>query len=285
MGLWNLSRTPFHRMLSPEEGRSLIKAGYRKGIRFFDTAYSYGDAESILRGAMNDLHADDWHVISKVMPVPTLRKKAETTLRRIGRDHVDIMLLHWPAEEERLLPALKDIERLMDEGKALAAGVSNFPLPLLRKIIRDFPVSFHERPLSLIWTRDWEEEKDLELKTIAYAPLGMGLLSGKYRKKDDMEDERKSLPFLSSPSFPALIEAMERDPAIALSWVYGEKPWGIASGYARKEDLRILDRIIPLSGERRQELRKLADQVTAACHSDNIFSHDWRGHACTVEES
>ena len=49
MGLWNLSRTPFHRTLSSREGKDIIKEGYRRGIRYFDAAYSYGDAESLLR--------------------------------------------------------------------------------------------------------------------------------------------------------------------------------------------------------------------------------------------
>ena len=84
MGLWNLSRTPFHRTLSSREGKDIIKEGYRRGIRYFDAAYSYGDAESLLSAAMRETGKDDWRVISKVMPVPTARRKAEATLRRLG---------------------------------------------------------------------------------------------------------------------------------------------------------------------------------------------------------
>ena len=118
MGLWNLSRTPFHRTLSSREGKDIIKEGYRRGIRYFDAAYSYGDAESLLSAAMRETGKDDWRVISKVMPVPTARRKAEATLRRLGRDHVDILLLHWPSDDETLFPTLRTLEKLKEEGKA-----------------------------------------------------------------------------------------------------------------------------------------------------------------------
>ena len=282
MGLWNLSRTQFHSCLSAEKGKALIKEGYRKGIRLFDAAYSYGDAESILAGAMRDIRKDDWGIISKVMPLPSARRKAETTLKRIRRDYIDILLLHWPSEDESLFSSLHLLETLKAEGKALSIGVSNFPLPLLRQAISDFDITFHERPLSLIWTRDWPEEQKLGLKTLAYAPLGMGLLSGKYRSIDDIKDSRRKLSALSTPLFGELLRAIGYNAAIALSWVYAEKPFGVVSGYSCKEELGILDRITSLSENERTELRDLADAITSAESSDNIFSHNWRGNACTT---
>ncbi len=282
MGLWNLSSTPFHKALSPNEGKALIKQAYRKGIRYFDTAYSYGDAESMLAGAMRELGRDDFHVISKVMPVPSAERKAETILRRIGREYADVLLIHWPSCGESLFKALRTLEKLKENGKALAIGVSNFPLPLLESICSDFCITFHERPLSLIWTRDWKEEKKLGLNTLAYAPLGMGILSGRYRAGEDPGDARARLAAISSPSLEKLLEAIGHDPATALSWVYGEKPFGVISGYSRMEDLDILDRIGILSENKREELEALAAEITAAEPSDNIFSHNWRSDACTT---
>ena len=283
IGLWNLSRTPYHRMLSAREGKDVIKEGYRRGIRYFDTAYSYGDAESILQSAMKELGKDDYSVISKVMPVPTAAKKAEATLRRLKREYIDILLLHWPSADDSLYSSLKALEKLKNEGKALAIGVSNFPSELLIKTAEDFPISFHERPLSLIWTKDWEKEKDLKgIRTLAYAPLGMGLLSGRYRRGEDIKDSRATLTAATSPLLGLILDAIDNDPAIALSWVYDEKPFGVISGYSDKEDLKILDRIRSLPENRREELRKLADDITAAELSDNIFSHNWRGNAYTT---
>lgn len=271
MGLWNLSESQFHRKLAPAEGKAIIRSGYRKGIRMFDTAYSYGDAEAILSSAMREIGIDDYRVISKVMPVPTMRRKAEATLRRLGRDYADILLIHWPAEEESLYSSMKELERLKEEGKALSIGVSNFPPGLLRKAMQDFPITFHERPLSLIWTKGWEEERHLDIRTLAYAPLGMGVLSGRYAG----DDARNGLASLSSPYIGKLMTELGGDAAMALSWVYGEKPYGIISGFSSIPDLSILDRIKEIPEDKRKRLTELAQLIDSTTDADNIFAHDW----------
>ena len=272
MGLWNLSETPFHEKISPREGKTIIKAGYRRGIRTFDTAYSYGDAESILASAMREIKAEEYHVISKVMPVPTIRKKAEATLRRLDRDCIDTLLLHWPSDNESLFSSLKELEKLQGEGKAGSIGVSNFPTDLLRKTMRDFPITFHERPLSLIWTKGWKEEKEINLKTLAYAPLGMGILSGRYKGND----ARRGIAPLASPYIESLMNELDGDAALALSWVYGERPYGVISGFSSKTDLSILDRIAEIPEDRRRRLDALAQLIDDSTEADNIFAHDWK---------
>ena len=275
MGLWNIGEGRFHAKLSARDGRSIIKAAYRKGIRDFSSAYSYNEADSILASAMNELHADDWRIYTKVMPVPTLPRKAETILRRLGRDSLDALMLHWPAEGENLYRSMKDLEKLHTSGKASSIGVSNFPLPLLQKVLNDFDISYHERPLSLIWKKDWAEEKQLGIKTLAYAPLGMGLLSGKYHKPDDIPDDRRNIEAASSPDLYRLADYLS-GPEEALSWVYEEKPYGVISGFSSAADLSILDNIGRIPEERRAELERLSDAVCSSFSCDNIFSHNWR---------
>ena len=85
MGLWNLSDSGFHAHLSSREAKNIIKKAYRTGIRMFDTAFSYNEADSLLYSAMKEAGKDDWSVISKIMPVPTFRKKAEISLSRLHR--------------------------------------------------------------------------------------------------------------------------------------------------------------------------------------------------------
>ena len=275
MGLWNIGEGRFHRKLSAKEGRNLIKAAYKRGIRDFSSAYSYNEADSILASAMNELKADDWRIYTKVMPVPTMERKAETMLRRLGRDCLDVLMLHWPTEGESLYRSLNSLEKLTAEGKAKEIGVSNFPLPLLSSAAADFDIRYHERPLSLLWTKDWDEERLLGLRTLAYAPLGMGLLSGKYRSADDIPDERKMIKAVSSPSFSELADYLS-GPEEALSWVYGESPYGVISGFSSENDLTILDSISPIPDERKMKLMDLSHAVSCSFSCDNIFSHDWR---------
>ena len=275
MGLWNIGEGRFHRKLSAKEGRNLIKAAYRRGIRDFSSAYSYNEADSILASAMKELKADDWKIYTKVMPVPTMERKAETMLRRLGRDCLDVLMLHWPKEGESLYRSLRSLEKLTAEGKVKEIGVSNFPLSLLSSAAADFDIRYHERPLSLLWTKDWDEERLLGLRTLAYAPLGMGLLSGKYRSADDIPDERKMIKAVSSPSFSELADYLS-GPEEALSWVYGERPYGIISGFSSENDLTILDSISPIPDERKMKLMDLSHAVSCSFSCDNIFSHDWR---------
>ena len=276
LGLWNLSSSSFHRCLSPREGKNLIKAAWKAGIRTFDTAYSYAEASSLLFAAMREMGVhDDVNIITKVMPVPTLRRRFETELRRMGRDYTDILLIHWPSEEPQLAESLETLTALKNEGKAKEIGVANFPVNLLRWAAERFPISYHERALSLVWSKGWEEEKHLGLRTIAYSPLGMGLLSGRYQKIEEITDRRKDLPILKTAAFPQMLKEIRGTPDTALSWVYGEKPWCVVSGFSNPDQLGILKSLAPLTAERQQELTDLASMLSAETDADNIFAHHW----------
>ena len=275
MGLWNFSAASFHDKLSPREGKNLIKIAYRAGIRCFDTAFSYQEASSCLYSALKELGKDDVCIISKVMPVPTIRKKVETELRRLGRDYLDVLLLHWPTAEPQLSESLEELSKIKEEGKAKSIGVSNFPLPLLIWCKDRFPIEYHERPLSLIWSKDWEEEKLLGLKTIAYSPLGMGLLSGKYEKADEIQDRRRTLPMLSSQIFQEILNEVYKKPEIALSWVYEEEPWAVVSGFSSPEQPQLLNKIEHIDTELKKKLTRLADEISKETNEDNIFAHRW----------
>lgn len=274
LGLWNLSPSGFHKQLTAEEGRLLIKAAWRMGIRTFDTAFSYADADSILHRALKEINGTDAAVISKVMPVPTLRRKAETSLRRLGIESFAVLLLHWPSSPDDVRRSLDELTKLKEEGKAKAIGVSNFPLPMLAAAAGEYPIEYHERPLSLIWNKDWPKESALGLRTLVYAPLGMGLLSGKY-SVSGITDRRKDLPFLSSPSAAVLLDALHGDAATALSWVYSQSPWGVVSGFRNERELQLLSNVRKLDEAEERRLSAIAGRISGECSTDNIFAHRW----------
>ena len=276
MGLWNLSGGSFHKTLEIREGKNLIKAAYKAGIRTFDTAFSYKEASSILSSAMREIGKDDISIISKVMPVPTLRKKAEAELRRLNADCFDVLLIHWPTKEENLIESLEALSELKAEGRAKSIGVSNFPFSLLKRAVKRFPIEYHERPLSLIWSKDWEEEKALGLKTIAYSPLGMGILSGKYKMRDEITDSRVSLPFMKSSITDEILKEIYGKPEKALSWVYSENPWCVVQGFSSPSQLETLSRITELEEEEKEHLSSLSDRLSEEIEADNIFAHSWR---------
>ena len=280
LGLWNAGEDRFHSRLSSVDAKRIIKAAYRKGITAFDSAYSYLDADTLLRSALTELKAqrEDWKVIEKIMPVPTLEKKADTILRRLGTDYVDVLLIHWPAEDESLNKALKTLETLKERGKTKEIGVSNFPLELLERIRKDYDITYHERPLSLVWNRDYREEKELGLKTLAYAPFGFGILGGTERR-----EKLEALPFTKTPAIEKLRKTLEETAerhnttpaAISYAWVREQQPYAVIRGVSSPEQLDIPS--VTLTDDEKRELTRLADEITAETESDNIFGHDWKG--------
>ena len=280
LGLWNAGEDRFHSRLCAVDAKRIIKAAYRKGISTFDSAYSYLDADTLLRSALAEMNAErkDWKIIEKIMPVPTLGKKADTILGRLGTDYVDVLLIHWPAEDESINRALNTLEALKAKGKAKEIGVSNFPLELLKRIRKDYDITYHERPLSLVWNRDYGEEKELGLKTLAYAPLGFGILGGTERK-----EKLEVLPYAQSDTLRKLLrtlgETAERHnttpAAISYSWVESQQPYAVIRGVSSPRQLDIPS--VTLTDDEDRELTSLADEITSEAGSDNIFGHDWKG--------
>ncbi len=264
LGLWNIGESAYHKRLGTTEAKRIIKASYKKGITTFDSAYSYTDADSILYSALNEIKAEreTWRVIEKIMPLPTFEKKALSILKRLHTSYIDILLIHWPSEERTLLPALKELERMKEKGVAKEIGVSNFPLSLLKKTSSDFNITYHERPLSLIWNRDWKEERKLNIKTLAYAPLGFGSL------KENKNPEAKELTLLSNKYNRSVS-------TIALSWVYAKEPDVIIRGVSNREQLDLPH--ITLDKDDLKALDDLSSKMTSLTKSDNIFSHNWKG--------
>ncbi len=287
LGLWNIGEERFHDRLNGTEAKRIIKAAWKNGITTFDSAYSYRDADTLLYSALDEIKAEreSWKIIEKIMPVPSLEKKVQSILRRLHTSFVDILLIHWPAEEETLYSSLKTLERLKDNGTAMGIGVSNFPLNLLQKVSKDFPITYHERPLSLVWNRDWEEEKLLDIKTLAYAPFGFGILSNKTKPK------LSTLPFSSSPHIKKLTETLKRmaeekdttAESIALSWVSTLSPYMIIRGVSNPRQVNIP--LVNLNEDEKSTLDNLATMITAETHSDNIFNHNWNRNAETENHS
>ena len=213
--------------------KSVIREALKNGITTFDSAYSYSDAETILSSVLKEQHVDreDVEIIDKVLPLPSLERKVETSLRRLNSSYIDDLLIHWPPEEDKeLYIALKTLEKLKEEEKILHIGVSNFSLSLIKKISLDFEIELIERPYSLLWTRDAEETLLVakgRMRCAFYAPLCFGLLSGRYRKREDLKDKRSSLPFFSAPSYLPLLDTLN-----SLSTKYSVPPVVLSLAFA-----------------------------------------------------
>lgn len=120
-------------MKDSEECIRCVREAYACGFRMFDTAASYGNEESVgdaLRELMDKGKArrEELFVITKLWIDGAGEKQAlkafEKSLDRLGLDYIDLYLIHQPYGD--YYGAWRTLEKLYEEGRIRATGVSNF---------------------------------------------------------------------------------------------------------------------------------------------------------------
>jgi 2,5-diketo-D-gluconate reductase A len=111
------------------------------GYRQFDGAALYGNEEGLGEGVrQSGLPRDELFVTTKVWNdrhgFDSTIRAAEESLRRIGLDRIDLLLIHWPAPGRNLyVDTWKALIRLREEGRVTSIGVSNFEPEHLDRIV------------------------------------------------------------------------------------------------------------------------------------------------------
>eukprot|EP00818_Percolomonas_sp_WS_P001695 CAMPEP_0117448470 /NCGR_PEP_ID=MMETSP0759-20121206/7416_1 /TAXON_ID=63605 /ORGANISM="Percolomonas cosmopolitus, Strain WS" /LENGTH=304 /DNA_ID=CAMNT_0005240855 /DNA_START=8 /DNA_END=922 /DNA_ORIENTATION=- len=124
-----------------------------QNVRLLDTAMMYGNHEMIgqtieeLLDEKKIQSKDDVFIVTKLWPNrlvsrEEVRKGTEKCLDDLKMHHVDLLLMHWPLASEKkednmakLHEAWKEMEKIYDEGKAKAIGVSNFTIEHLEQFL------------------------------------------------------------------------------------------------------------------------------------------------------
>lgn len=181
--------SPLQRGMTPEAGAALLIYAYERGVRFLDTADLYGTYPHI-RLALKD--APDYVVSTKayVWDEATASAALERAFRGIGRDYIDLFMLH---EQESLYTlrgheeALKYLQRQKELGHIGAVGISTHFSGCVRAATR-FPMIEVIHPLinrAGIGIQDGTREdmedairmaRDFGIGIFAMKPLGGGHL-------------------------------------------------------------------------------------------------------------
>ncbi|MFF2077202.1 aldo/keto reductase [Kitasatospora sp. NPDC058162] len=124
-----------------DQTTTAVTAALEAGYRSIDTAAVYGNEAGVGRAlAASDLARQDLFITTKLWNADqghdaTLRA-FDASLEKLGLDHVDLYLIHWPAPaHDRYADSWRAIERLAAEGRIRAAGVSNFQPAHLRRLL------------------------------------------------------------------------------------------------------------------------------------------------------
>jgi pyridoxine 4-dehydrogenase len=181
------------------------------GVTLFDTGDSYGTGRlkgrsEILLGQFSrgyqGINTEKICIATKLAAYPwrwtrqSMVQACKASAQRLGRN-VDLVQMHWstanyaPWQEERLLDGLADI---YEQGLVKGVGLSNYGPKRLQRVHKKFAergvqITTLQVQYSLLSTYPVTrlELKDvcdqLGIKLIAYSPLALGLLTGKYSQK------------------------------------------------------------------------------------------------------
>ena len=134
LGVW---RTP------ADDAAVVVRTALKAGYRAVDTAAIYGNEAGVGEGVRaSGLPRDEVFVTTKLWNESQGYDRAlrafDKSVERLGLDHVDLYLIHWPCPQQGLyLESWKALIRLREEGRARSIGVSNFAPEHLERIISE----------------------------------------------------------------------------------------------------------------------------------------------------
>jgi 2,5-diketo-D-gluconate reductase A len=118
-----------------QETEQAVRAALETGYRHIDTAQAYGNEGGVgaaLRAS--GVPREEVFVATKFFPrSEDPEREAERSLERLGLDHVDLYLVHWP--EGGATWAWPGMERALRRGLTRAIGVSNFDARQLDELL------------------------------------------------------------------------------------------------------------------------------------------------------
>ncbi len=133
-------------MLFPEPERAvdLVVHSLECGYRHIDTAHKYGSEQWVGEGIRaSGLPREDIWVTTKVTEenakADDFSRSVDTSLKTLGLDYVDLLLIHWQQPKVSLEETLGALAKARREGLAKNIGVSNFTVSLLDEAVDKCP--------------------------------------------------------------------------------------------------------------------------------------------------
>ncbi|ACL58268.1 aldo/keto reductase [Methylobacterium nodulans] len=166
------------------EEEQAMSTGLSLGMTLIDTAEIYGDgkAEQLI-GRVIKGRREEVFLVSKVWPSHATRAGIQSacsaSLARLGTDHLDLYLLHWPDRVKDLAEVVGTFEQLRAGGQIWRWGVSNFGVAELDRLFR-IPAGEHCATNQVSYSlADRKVERDVlpwcvqhRMPIMAYSPLG-----------------------------------------------------------------------------------------------------------------
>lgn len=140
----NMPAIGYGTMELPERGPELVAYALKSGYRLIDTARKYGTEEKVGEGIrLSGVPRKDIWVTTKVTELDAREadflRSAETSLKAMRLDYIDLLLVHWPQPNVPFTETLGALAKAKRGGLARHVGVSNFTVAMLEEAVRVCP--------------------------------------------------------------------------------------------------------------------------------------------------
>ena len=240
-----------------QQGISLIRAAFERGVTFFDTAEAYGPFknEELVGEAVAPFRnqvviatkfAFRFDASGKQAGLDSrpehIKEVAEASLKRLKSEVIDVFYQHRVDPNVPIEDVAGAVKDLIKEGKVKHFGLSEAGAQTIRRAHAVQPVTALQGEYSLWWRRPEEEIlptlEELGIGFVPFSPLGKGFLTGAIKEDTqfDKTDFRNIVPRFTAENRKAnqaLVDALgsfadrkKATPAqIALAWILAQKPW------------------------------------------------------------
>jgi myo-inositol catabolism protein IolS len=193
MGTWQAGKKAWVG-IEDEASIKAIRAAYEAGITTIDTAEVYGEghSERIVAKALADVRERVVYaskVFANHLKYDLVIEACDRSLKNLQTDYIDLYQIHWPSGSfnSEIVPieeTMSALNKLKEQGKIRAIGVSNFSRHQIEEAARYGRIDSLQPPYSLFWR---QVEKDAmpycienNISLLAYSSLAQGLLTGKF---------------------------------------------------------------------------------------------------------
>jgi aryl-alcohol dehydrogenase-like predicted oxidoreductase len=250
-----MALTGIYGPVSRHAATEIIRRALDLGVVHFDTAELYGPYlnEELLSDALGrermgveiatkfGYSIQDGKIVGLDSRPHSIRAAVEGSLRRLRRDHVDVLYQHRPDPKVPVEDVVGTMSELVREGKVLSLGLSATGPEALRRASLVHPIAFVQNEFSLI-QRDPEKALLPSLpgsptEFVCYSPLGRGILASgpvaatqrsptDYRSKDVrfQPEQRTKLAERLAPLWRIAVSRSASPATIALAWLLTKTP-------------------------------------------------------------
>lgn len=213
LGTWQFAEGRFfdrlvYECLPQGVAEGIVATALEGGINWFDTAeaYGWGRSERCLAGALRAAGVSDEDVVIATKWFPSMRTSASigktivTRKKCLSPYSISLFQVHQPIAFSSVESQMDAMADLVEFGLVRSVGISNFPAGWMRRADarlrrRGLSLASNQVKISLLnrtveTNRVLATAKELGVTLIAWSPLEMGVLTGKFHKDPSLLDAR-----------------------------------------------------------------------------------------------